>query len=156
MLGLRTRQKLQPQKLLQGAQQRGPVGKILGEWSFITGRGGSWGEVFFSMKKRGGWSFFSYTKRGGCSFSCSKGTFLIPCNLDKIFYPHPISYFLNDLTSCILQIHESNHIYVGMTEGGLYFSRGARGGVELFRGQQEGGLKFFPEHGPKFPNRPSW
>ena len=35
----------------------------------------------------------------------------------------------------------------------LHFSRAAReGGVEFIRGYQEGGLKFFPERGPKFPN----
>ncbi len=36
----------------------------------------------------------------------------------------------------------------------MHFSQHARGGVELFRGFREGGLKLFPERGPKFPNPP--
>ncbi len=42
--------------------------------------------------------------------------------------------------------------YVGMTEGGLYFSRGTRKGFELnFLGRREGGWIFFLERGLKFP-----
>ncbi len=40
--------------------------------------------------------------------------------------------------------------------GGVALFAWRETGVELFRVHREGGLKFFPERGPKIPNPPSW